>query len=118
MTGIGVTSRGRRGYIALYRGYVAVLRGYVAQQVRNPLFPLSFSAHFRPLPSFYLLSTGGTLWTRQSAWPDSLASRGTQRQSQAARPKGGRRSPRHSRVPVRLSLGATARADAKPPNHR
>lgn len=118
MTVIGVTSRCRRGYVALYRGYVAVFRGYVAHRAHNPLFPLSFPAYFRPLPSFYLLSTNGILWTRHWAWPDPLASWGTQQQSQAVRPKGGRRSPRRSRVPVRLSLGATARADAEPLNNR
>lgn len=63
MTVIGVTSRPYRGYIALYRGYIAVLRGYVAHQAHNPLFPLCFSACFCPLPSFYLLSTRGALWT-------------------------------------------------------
>lgn len=66
MTVIGVTSRPYRGYIALYRGYVAAFRGYVAHQAHNPLYPLSFSACFCPLPSFYLLSTSGALWTTPS----------------------------------------------------
>lgn len=58
MTDIGVTSRIHRGNVALSRGYVATFRGYVAVHCSKPLNQLSFSEDFRPLPSFYLSSTG------------------------------------------------------------
>ena len=61
MTVIGVTSRSPRGYVAPSRGYVATFRGYIAQRARKPLFLLTFSVRFRPLPSFYLSSTSISL---------------------------------------------------------
>lgn len=58
MTTIGVTSRLHRGYVALLRGYIAIFRGYAAHHARKSLPPLGFSARVRPLPYFYLPSTG------------------------------------------------------------
>ena len=62
MTAIGVTSRPCRGYVAHFRGCVAIFRGYIARSARNLLTRMSFSARFRPLPSFYLSSTNSGLW--------------------------------------------------------
>lgn len=57
MKAIGVTSRCRRGYVAVHRGYIAPYRGCVAGQVCNPLSKLDFSMLFCPLPYFYLFPT-------------------------------------------------------------
>jgi hypothetical protein len=93
MKSIGVMSQIRRGHVAGRRGCVAAFRGYVAELVCKPLSTLSFSAHFCPLPFFYLISTSTTLWVSPRSELHASAREEKNVTSRDQGPRGGQRSP-------------------------